>query len=182
MDTLLSILLIKKFSDESVNAVKTWLIGSGIAIERIKSSAAMGWLQVNATVTEAENLLKTKYHVFEHTESGTLHVACDFYSLPGQIKQHVDFVTPSVHFDVKIKRDPGVEMDTLGKRDDGGSEHWKEHWTEPGSGRGMGWSRGHGWRRGPWKGRPVNMYNQEMNNLANCDKYALRVIQSLNSH
>ncbi len=177
IDMLPVALLICNLSDETVNAVKNWLTGSGIAIERIKSSAAMGWLQINATVAEAENLLKTKYHVFEHTETGTLHVACDSYSLPGLIKEHVDFVTPSVHFDAKIKRDAGAETETIGKRDDGGSEHW----TRPGTGRGMGWNRGHGWWRGPWKGRPVNPYNQQMNNLANCDMYALCVISIVQS-
>ena len=51
---------------------------------------------------EAESLLKTEYHVYEH-ESGQPHIACTEYSLPKHIQDHVDFLTPTVHFDVRIK-------------------------------------------------------------------------------
>lgn len=77
---------------------------SGIAKERIQQSQSLTWLEFNATVGEAERILRTKYHVFEH-ESGQPHVACDEYSIPSYLKEHVDIVYPTVHFDAKMKRD-----------------------------------------------------------------------------
>jgi hypothetical protein len=34
------------------------------------------WLQFDAPVGEVEELLLTKYHVFEHTETGARNIAC----------------------------------------------------------------------------------------------------------
>ncbi|TVY83130.1 Aorsin [Lachnellula suecica] len=58
-----------------------------------------------ATVKEAEDLFRTKYHLFEHEKSSTMHVACDEYSVPARISSHIDFVSPGVHFDSKTKSD-----------------------------------------------------------------------------
>lgn len=97
---------------ESVDAVTAWLVDSGIAEERISRSFSQGWLQFDATVSEAEDLLKTKYHVYKHN-TGQLHMACQEYGLPKGVQAHVDFITPTVHFDVKVKR-----LKSLRKRDD----------------------------------------------------------------
>lgn len=86
-----------------MNAVKSWLTGSGIAEERVRLSKGSNWLHLNATVREAEALFKAEFFVFEH-ESGIPHIACNEYSLPEHIKKHVDFVTPTVHMDAKVKR------------------------------------------------------------------------------
>ena len=52
-----------------------------------------------------ESLLQAKYKFYAH-ESGQSHVACDEYSLPKALRQHVDIVMPTVHFDTKILTDP----------------------------------------------------------------------------
>lgn len=36
-------------------------------------------------------------------------IACDAYHLPEHIVPHVDFVTPSVHFDAKLTRRDSIE-------------------------------------------------------------------------
>ena len=56
---------------------------------------------------QAEKLLKTKYHSYIH-ESGTPQVACEEYHVPEHVSKHLDFITPTVHFDAKI-RPPGAE-------------------------------------------------------------------------
>lgn len=61
----------------------------------------MGWVTFEATVDEAENLLKTEYHLHKH-ETGKPHVATDDYYIPEHIQPHVDFITPTVHFDSKL--------------------------------------------------------------------------------
>lgn len=88
-------------SETTVNSVIEWLQNSGISGDRISRSQSLGWLQFDATVPEAESLLKTKYYLHRH-ETGKPHVACDQYHIPGKLQPHVDFITPTVHFDTKI--------------------------------------------------------------------------------
>ena len=92
-------------NSESVGSVKAWLESSGIAPERISTSQSLGWLQLNATVNEAETLLKTKYNKYTHT-SGKSHVACTEYHVPEHISRHIDLIIPTVHFDAKIPMAP----------------------------------------------------------------------------
>jgi tripeptidyl-peptidase I len=101
-------------SKETVDAVRTWLSESGISGHRLASG--QGWIEVNATVEEAERLLGTEYYVYSHSSGkehvGKLHftskcdqqlnrgtIACDAYHLPEHVAHHIDVVTPSVHFD-----------------------------------------------------------------------------------
>lgn len=88
-------------SKETVDAVHSWLTGSGIAADRIKHSANRGWLDFQATIEEMEALLKTKYNVYKH-ETGVDHLACDSYAVPKDIAPHVDIITPTLHFDRRV--------------------------------------------------------------------------------
>jgi len=47
--------------------------------------------------------LGTTYNVYGH-ESGVEHVACEGYHLPEHLVPHVDFVTPTVHFDARLPK------------------------------------------------------------------------------
>ncbi|KDQ54112.1 hypothetical protein JAAARDRAFT_60885 [Jaapia argillacea MUCL 33604] len=89
-------------SKETVETVYEWLTSSGFDASRIRVTPTKTWIEVNATVEEAERLLKTEYHVFEHG-TGKEHVACDTYSLPEHVTKHVDLITPTVHFNAIIK-------------------------------------------------------------------------------
>ena len=93
-------------SIESVEAVIEWLSSSGISSEGISTSQSMGWLKFDATVGQAEGLLKTQYFRHEHT-TGKPHIACDKYHIPEHLKPHVDFITPTVHFDAKVPQGQG---------------------------------------------------------------------------
>ena len=95
-------------SQESFDAVTAWLKSSGIAPERLSKSQSMGWLTFDATVAEAENLLKTKFFLHKHI-TGKPHVACDDYSVPEYVQPHVDFITPTVHFDTKVPQSRPME-------------------------------------------------------------------------
>ena len=95
-------------SQESFDAVTVWLKSSGIDSERISKSQSMGWLTFDATVAEAENLLKTEFFLHKHI-TGKPHVACDDYSVPEYVQPHVDFITPTVHFDTKVPQSRHVE-------------------------------------------------------------------------
>ncbi|TFK48830.1 hypothetical protein OE88DRAFT_1634138 [Heliocybe sulcata] len=90
-----------KPSSETVDVVKSWLVGSGIAPERIRITGNKGWIELNATVAEAEDLLNTEYHVYEH-ESGAEQISCHSYSLPGHVQPHIELVKPTVHFNHRV--------------------------------------------------------------------------------
>ena len=88
-------------SQDSIDAVKSWLQSSGIDSTRVSQSQSLGWLHFDASVEEAENLLQTEYHLYKH-QSGQPHVACNEYHVPENVRQHIDFITPTVHFDAKL--------------------------------------------------------------------------------
>jgi tripeptidyl-peptidase I len=60
-------------SSDTIQTVRNWLLESGIPIERIRLTITKTWIELNATVEEAENLLKAEYHVYQH-DSGKKHV------------------------------------------------------------------------------------------------------------
>ncbi len=88
-------------SPKSVQAVTKWLHSFGVSPERISRSESLGWLHLDATVDEAENLLKTKYHLYKHS-TGKLHIGCTEYLVPEHIGPHLDFIMPTVHFDTQF--------------------------------------------------------------------------------
>jgi tripeptidyl-peptidase-1 len=90
-------------SQESFTLVLEWLVEHGIPGDRVKQSQSLNWMHVDVTVSEAEGLLNTQYFEYKHAMTGQSHVACEEYSLPEDIKQHIDFVTPTVHFDAKVE-------------------------------------------------------------------------------
>ncbi|KAH7907433.1 peptidase S8/S53 domain-containing protein [Hygrophoropsis aurantiaca] len=97
-------------SNETIKAVRTWLVDSGVTPDRVKLSSSKGWLHVqNATVAEVEKLLCAEYHVYLH-ESGVEHIAAMKYYLPSHLVPHIDFITPTIHFDVPLrsKSEPNI--------------------------------------------------------------------------
>ncbi|KAI0675267.1 subtilisin-like protein [Trametes maxima] len=86
-------------SEESVDTVHSWLAADGVHPERIQLSPDGAYIRVNVSVAEAERLLATEYYVYQHGETGAEHVSCQHgYHLPEHVSQHVDLVTPTVHF------------------------------------------------------------------------------------
>lgn len=83
-------------SNETVSAVKDWLVEAGISLGRITHSDNKGWFAFHATAEEAEDLLMTEYHEYEDLHTGGVMPACDEYHLPKHIQEHVDYVTPGV--------------------------------------------------------------------------------------
>jgi tripeptidyl-peptidase I len=101
-------------SKETVNSVLGWLHSAGIDAQRISHSQSLGWINFDASVAEAEDLLKTKYHRYTHA-SGSVQLACEEYHVPEHVKDHVDFITPTLHFDAKLS--PPGETRTIQARD-----------------------------------------------------------------
>lgn len=53
-------------SEETISAVRNWLTEFGFASERLRLTPSRGWIEVNATTAEVEDLLNTEYHVYSH--------------------------------------------------------------------------------------------------------------------
>ncbi|KAF4551800.1 Pro-kumamolisin activation domain-containing protein 2 [Elsinoe fawcettii] len=91
-------------SANAVEAVRSWLVSAGISADRIGQSANKQWIQFDAPAEEAEKLLKTEYHAYEHTATGKTNIACDEYHVPQEVQVHVDYITPGI----KLAKDSGL--------------------------------------------------------------------------
>ena len=58
-------------SEETISAVTNWLIESGFSRDRLRLSRNKGWIYLNASTSEVENLLSTEYHVYTHPSGDT---------------------------------------------------------------------------------------------------------------
>jgi len=93
-------------SEATITSVKAWLTEFGIAEERITLSTSRNWFRMNLTIEEAESLLKTEYMEYEHLGTSKRSVGCEEYSVPADLRRHVDYVTPTVNTAVISKRSP----------------------------------------------------------------------------
>ncbi|KAI0112601.1 protease s8 tripeptidyl peptidase [Nemania sp. FL0031] len=107
-------------SDVSVETVTGWLVNSGIAKTRITHSDNKLWLAFDATVTEAEELLKTEYYhdgqYGDDEDNDKVVIGSNAYYLPAHVQEHVDYVTPgvkSITMDLKrLRRRRAAKRDT----------------------------------------------------------------------
>ena len=53
-------------SNDTIVTVADWLAEAGFEAERLHLSPSRGWLKLNATTAEVEELLQTEYHVYTH--------------------------------------------------------------------------------------------------------------------
>lgn len=95
-------------SKETREIVSQWLWSSGIALDRLgHDKGSGGWISFDATVAELETLFQTQYYRWTHPQAknGAFQPAvAHSYSLPSHIRPHVDFITPTLHFDAKLDR------------------------------------------------------------------------------
>lgn len=75
-----------------------WLSDHGIVRQRTEYTN--GWIEVNTTIAEAEKLLDTEYYTFRHEENDLRRIACDGYSLPNDLRNHIDFVMPTIQLGI----------------------------------------------------------------------------------
>ncbi|KAI9661283.1 MAG: hypothetical protein M1821_009610 [Bathelium mastoideum] len=90
-------------SKEAINAVKDWVMSSGVSPGSMSLAGNKGSLALNITAGQAERLFHTNYHVFEHVVSGRKTTACDQYHVPGNVKRHIDYVTPGVGLSAPVR-------------------------------------------------------------------------------
>ncbi|KAL6700777.1 peptidase S8/S53 domain-containing protein [Trichoderma pleuroticola] len=82
--------------DDSVDAVHSWLETEGIELDRVYRSDNRQWIQFHATVGELEKLLNATYDIYESQKTGIRQVGTDEYSIPVDISDHIDNITPAI--------------------------------------------------------------------------------------
>ncbi len=82
---------------DAFDAVHGWLREAGVDRQLIMRSADQGWLFFNTTILEAETLLMTEFSAYNNTRTSEKHLACERYSLPHLLRQHIDFAMPTIH-------------------------------------------------------------------------------------
>jgi tripeptidyl-peptidase-1 len=141
-------------SEESVEAVTAWLVASGVLEKKIFRSQSQGWLEFHATAAEAEHLLDTEYFLYKHEFSGQSHIACSEYSLPKHVQDHVDFITPTLHFDARIA---ASKADILARSERPASFQYTDSSRKRSIGSGIGSALN---RWGPKKGKIIGVLKQ----------------------
>jgi tripeptidyl-peptidase-1 len=87
---------------ETKRAVIDWLTSEGIARRRIAFSGSHGFIHFNASASELEKLLHTRYYRWTHADLQLSQAGVhpdDNYSVPASVKPHIDYITPTVHID-----------------------------------------------------------------------------------
>jgi tripeptidyl-peptidase-1 len=84
--------------EHTVDSVRTWLHDAGIDQSRHIMAHGRGSLLFHATVMEIEALLNTKYYLYQNKETDEFSVSCDEYSVHHSVRDHVDFIAPTIGF------------------------------------------------------------------------------------
>lgn len=90
-------------SQRSVAAVTSWLSEHGIPESAITYAQSRGWLEMPLPVIKIEEMLQTRYQVYRH-DDGREHVASTSYHVPAHLSEHIDFITPTLHFENNIRK------------------------------------------------------------------------------
>jgi tripeptidyl-peptidase-1 len=89
-------------AEETVQAVKDWLILSGVDASSITDYENRGWLAIDMPAQQAERLLSTEY--YEHDSKDGVRIGCDDYFLPAHVSRHVDYIKPGVQMSPPLKK------------------------------------------------------------------------------
>ncbi|QKX54516.1 uncharacterized protein TRUGW13939_01603 [Talaromyces rugulosus] len=96
-------------TDETVDTVKNWLLGSGIVSENdIVQYENKGWMAVDMPAKNAESLLGTEFYEFDGV-NGDIRIGCDEYYLPEHVSSHVDYIKPGVKLSAPLKKVQSIE-------------------------------------------------------------------------
>ena len=107
-------------SPAAVRSVQNWLSSSGLARSRQEVGPSRASISVNATVSEAESLLHTKYHVWERDgdddQASATSISCDEYYVPESLQQYISFISPTVNLHYLTYPSPATEHAAGGQR------------------------------------------------------------------
>ncbi|KAK0444858.1 peptidase S8/S53 domain-containing protein [Armillaria borealis] len=84
---------------DSVEAVESWLLHHGVdSADATFRSSSGSWITVPVSVSKAEQMLGTEYGLYHHPQSSSYVVRTLSYSLPRELHQAIDVVSPTTYF------------------------------------------------------------------------------------
>ena len=84
---------------DSVEVVNSWLEFHGIdLLNSVSRSGSGDWVMLRVPVDLAEKMLSAKYNIYRHTTSGEEVVRTLSYSLPNELHDHIDVISPCTYF------------------------------------------------------------------------------------
>jgi tripeptidyl-peptidase-1 len=84
---------------DSVEAVNSWLEFHDIdPLNSVYRSGSGDWITLRIPVDLAEKILSAKYNIYRHTTSGEEVVRTLSYSLPEELHDHIDVISPCTYF------------------------------------------------------------------------------------
>ena len=84
---------------DSVEAVNSWLEFHDIdPLNSVYRSGSGDWVTLRISVDLAEKMLNAKYNIYRHTTSGKEVIRTLSYSLPKELHDHIDVVSPCTYF------------------------------------------------------------------------------------
>lgn len=84
-------------SSQTLDSTHQWLSDNGIDASSLSYSGAKDWIHLSISVEDAERLLDTEYHVYEHEEGGQI-IRTPNWSLPLHLHKHIDAIQPTTSF------------------------------------------------------------------------------------
>lgn len=87
-------------SDAAKAAVKSWLRSAGLSSSSISSDG--DWVIIITTIGKANALLNTTFKTYER--DGVSKLRTTQYSIPDNLAQHIDLITPTTYFDKTVAR------------------------------------------------------------------------------
>ena len=91
-------------AEDTVEAVRSWLVSSGVRLDEIVHSDNKGWLALDIPVSQVNDLFKTSIHEFQHRGSGALRLGCEDYHVPSHLVEHIDYITPGVKLSAIVRK------------------------------------------------------------------------------
>ncbi len=85
-----------KPAQDTVDAVRSWLVDAGFSNRSITHTQNQAWLAFDATVNQMEELLHTEFWEFQDHHTGSIAPACDRYHIPRHVQKHIDYITPGI--------------------------------------------------------------------------------------
>ena len=86
-----------KPTDDTVSLVNQFLSVNNIQAKTI--SPAGDWLSFSIPVTQANSLFDADFSIFQHEQTGKQFTRTLAYSIPAELKGHLDLVHPTITFD-----------------------------------------------------------------------------------
>ncbi|KAL6240136.1 hypothetical protein BDW75DRAFT_235962 [Aspergillus navahoensis] len=83
-------------SDDTMDRVMSWLESANVPAESIRTHGS--WIEATLSVSQAESLMKTKFHTYTHRETRKHAIRALSYSIPQPLHPYIQIIQPTTHF------------------------------------------------------------------------------------